>query len=251
MAHKSLGRGLDGILVVAKPPGPTSHDVVALVRRLAAPSGWGMAGRWTRSPRASCRSSSATGRGSWSTTRATARATARPSASGPSSSTDDLEGELAPSRGPAPTRDAVEAALDRLHGADLAAAARVQRDQGRRPAGLCDGPGRRDGRPRRARGHHPRADDAEWDGRTPDRPIAIWTSCSAGDVRPRDRPGPRRDLGSAAYLGALVRGLGAVRARGCRPARRGARGGRRRCRRASSRCSVRSTRAWTPSRTSR
>src|SRR5437763_9652571 len=28
--------GMDGILVVAKPPGPTSHDVVALVRRLAA-----------------------------------------------------------------------------------------------------------------------------------------------------------------------------------------------------------------------
>ena len=36
MARASLGPGLDGILVVAKPAGPTSHDVVALVRRLAA-----------------------------------------------------------------------------------------------------------------------------------------------------------------------------------------------------------------------
>ena len=36
MARASLGPGFDGILVVAKPPGPTSHDVVALVRRLAA-----------------------------------------------------------------------------------------------------------------------------------------------------------------------------------------------------------------------
>ena len=27
---------MDGILIVAKAPGPTSHDVVALVRRLAA-----------------------------------------------------------------------------------------------------------------------------------------------------------------------------------------------------------------------
>ena len=36
MAHKSLGPGLDGILVVDKPVGPTSHDVVGLVRRLAA-----------------------------------------------------------------------------------------------------------------------------------------------------------------------------------------------------------------------
>ena len=35
MARSSLGPGLDGILVVAKPAGPTSHDVVALVRRLA------------------------------------------------------------------------------------------------------------------------------------------------------------------------------------------------------------------------
>ena len=32
MARSSLGPGLDGILVIAKPAGPTSHDVVALVR---------------------------------------------------------------------------------------------------------------------------------------------------------------------------------------------------------------------------
>src|SRR5690349_23451319 len=30
------GTGVDGILVVAKPVGPTSHDVVGLIRRLAA-----------------------------------------------------------------------------------------------------------------------------------------------------------------------------------------------------------------------
>ena len=36
VAHKSLGPGLDGILVVDKPIGPTSHDIVGLVRRLAA-----------------------------------------------------------------------------------------------------------------------------------------------------------------------------------------------------------------------
>ena len=36
VAHKSLGPGLDGILVVDKPVGPTSHDIVGLVRRLAA-----------------------------------------------------------------------------------------------------------------------------------------------------------------------------------------------------------------------
>ena len=36
VAHASLGPGLDGILIVDKPIGPTSHDVVGLVRRLAA-----------------------------------------------------------------------------------------------------------------------------------------------------------------------------------------------------------------------
>ena len=36
MARSSLGPGLDGILIVAKPAGPTSHDIVGLVRRLAA-----------------------------------------------------------------------------------------------------------------------------------------------------------------------------------------------------------------------
>ena len=36
MARGPRGGGLDGILVVSKPTGPTSHDVVALVRRLAA-----------------------------------------------------------------------------------------------------------------------------------------------------------------------------------------------------------------------
>jgi tRNA pseudouridine55 synthase len=35
---------MDGILVVAKPVGPTSHDVVGLVRRLAATSASGTAG---------------------------------------------------------------------------------------------------------------------------------------------------------------------------------------------------------------
>ncbi|HEX7544796.1 MAG TPA: hypothetical protein VF361_08325, partial [Candidatus Limnocylindrales bacterium] len=28
-------RGMDGVLILRKPPGPTSHDVVGLVRRLS------------------------------------------------------------------------------------------------------------------------------------------------------------------------------------------------------------------------
>ncbi len=53
--------------------------------------------------------------------------------------------------GPAPTRDAVEAAAGGFTGDDLAAPAGLQRDQGRRPARVRDGSSRRDGRPRRPR----------------------------------------------------------------------------------------------------
>src|SRR3990170_2100461 len=35
MARQPDHGGLEGVLIVAKPAGPTSHDVVALVRRLA------------------------------------------------------------------------------------------------------------------------------------------------------------------------------------------------------------------------
>ena len=35
-SHARAGSGLEGILVLAKPPGPTSHDMVSLVRRISA-----------------------------------------------------------------------------------------------------------------------------------------------------------------------------------------------------------------------
>ena len=35
MTRGDRSGGLDGVLVVAKPSGPTSHDVVGLVRRLS------------------------------------------------------------------------------------------------------------------------------------------------------------------------------------------------------------------------
>src|SRR6185436_16270432 len=110
MARSSLGPGLDGILVVAKPAGPTSHDVVALVRRLAATRRVGHGG--TLDPFASGVLPVFLGHGTrvveyHSGDRKGYRATV---CFGASSSTDDLEGELVPSSGPAPTRDAVEAA---------------------------------------------------------------------------------------------------------------------------------------------
>ena len=117
MAHNSLGPGLDGILVIAKPAGPTSHDVVALVRRLAATKRVGHGG--TLDPFASGVLPVFLGHGTrvveyHSGDRKGYRATV---CFGASSSTDDLEGELVPSTGPAPTREAVEAALPGFTGA--------------------------------------------------------------------------------------------------------------------------------------
>ena len=45
---RRVDAGLDGILVVDKPVGPTSHDIVALVRRLAGTKRIGHGGSFRR-----------------------------------------------------------------------------------------------------------------------------------------------------------------------------------------------------------
>src|SRR3954464_11250543 len=114
MARSSPGRGLDGIVVVAKPAGPTSHDVVALVRRLAATKRVGHGG--TLDPFASGVLPLFLGHATRVVEyhlgdRKAYRATV---CFGASSTTDDLEGELTPAGGPAPDRATVEAALPGL-----------------------------------------------------------------------------------------------------------------------------------------
>jgi len=111
VARQSLGPGLDGILVVAKPAGPTSHDVVALVRRLAATKRVGHGG--TLDPFASGVLPLFLGHATRVVEyhlgdRKAYRATV---CFGASSTTDDPEGELTPATGPVPDRDAVEAAI--------------------------------------------------------------------------------------------------------------------------------------------
>ena len=119
MARSSLGPGLDGILVVDKPVGPTSHDIVGLVRRLAATKRVGHGG--TLDPFASGVLPVFLGRGTrvvefHLADRKAYRATV---CFGASSTTDDLEGEMTPADGPAPSREAVEAALPAFMGAIL------------------------------------------------------------------------------------------------------------------------------------
>ena len=102
---------MDGILIVDKPAGPTSHDIVALIRRLAATKRVGHGG--TLDPFASGVLPVFLGRA----TRMVEYQLGDPKSYraticfGASSTTDDLDGELSPVDGPTLDRAAVEAAL--------------------------------------------------------------------------------------------------------------------------------------------
>jgi tRNA pseudouridine55 synthase len=198
--------GLDGILVVDKPVGPTSHDVVALVRRLAGTKRIGHGG--TLDPFASGVLPLYLGLGTRVVefhlgARKAYRATV---CFGASSTTDDLEGELTRTDGPAPTREAVEAALAGFLGThlQLPPAFSARKVGGRRAYALARA-GHAPDLPAREATFHLLALE-RWDETDPEQPLAvIGVTCSAGTyVRAL-----ARDLGlavsSGAYLAALRR----------------------------------------------
>lgn len=206
MARSSLGPGLDGILVVAKPAGPTSHDVVGLIRRLAATRRVGHGG--TLDPFATGVLPVFLGHGTRMVEyhlgdRKAYRATV---CFGASSSTDDLEGELTPADGPAPGRDAVLEAMRGLTGtiSQRPPAFSAIKVAGRRAYAMA-----RAGEtvvldPREVTIHELTL--LSWDDADPDRPVAVIdVACSAGTyVRALARD-LGEAVGSAAYLGALAR----------------------------------------------
>jgi tRNA pseudouridine55 synthase len=197
---------MHGVLVVAKPTGPTSHDVVALVRRLAATRRIGHGG--TLDPFASGVLPLFLG----GATRlveyhlADDKAYRATICFGATSTTDDLDGELTPAEAPAPDRDTVSAALAGFLGPQLQQPPVYSAVQvgGRRAYAMA--------RAGEAVDLPPRSVDIgaldllEWDGTDPARPIAIVdVRCSAGTyVRAIARDLGAR-LGCGAYLGALVR----------------------------------------------
>jgi tRNA pseudouridine55 synthase len=206
VARSSLGPGLDGILVVDKPIGPTSHDVVGLVRRLAATKRVGHGG--TLDPFASGVLPVFLGRATrvvefHLSDRKAYRATI---CFGASSTTDDLEGELTPTDGPAPSRGAVEEALPAFLGtiSQRPPAYSAIKVGGRRAYAVARAGGTVELREREV------TIDAlmlvSWDETDPARPIAVVdVVCSAGTyVRALARDLGDR-VGSAAYLGALRR----------------------------------------------
>jgi tRNA pseudouridine55 synthase len=197
--------GPSGVLVVAKPAGPTSHDVVALVRRLAGTRRIGHGG--TLDPFASGVLPLFLGRatrlaeyhlGQDKRYRATV-------CFGATSTTDDLEGDLEPV--PAKVdRSAVAAALAGSIGTfeQRPPAYSAVKIGGRRAYAMARAGLKPEPRPRTVTIRQ--LELVEWDDTDPERPVAILElTCSAGTyVRAL-----ARDLGAAvgsgAYLGALVR----------------------------------------------
>jgi tRNA pseudouridine55 synthase len=197
---------MDGVLVVAKPIGPTSHDVVGLVRRLSQTKRVGHGG--TLDPFASGVLPVFLGKATRLVEyhlgdRKRYRATI---CFGASSTTDDLEGALTPVAGAPPSRDAVERALAGFlgeieHRPPAFSAIKVA---GRRAYAMARSGETVELPPRRV------TIDAlellEWDDTTAGEPVAVVdVACSAGTyVRSLARD-LGEAVGSAAYLGALVR----------------------------------------------
>jgi tRNA pseudouridine55 synthase len=197
---------MHGVLVVAKPAGPTSHDVVALVRRLAATRRIGHGG--TLDPFASGVLPLFLG----GATRlveyhlADDKAYRATVCLGASSSTDDLDGELRPLGGPPPDRARFEAALTAFLGRQeqrppVYSAVQVG---GRRAYAMARA-GETVDLPSRSV-EIKALDVLGWNEDDPQRPIAIVdVRCSAGTyVRALARDLGVR-LGCGAYLGGLVR----------------------------------------------
>jgi tRNA pseudouridine55 synthase len=200
------GGGLDGVLVVAKPSGPTSHDVVGLVRRLSSTRRVGHGG--TLDPFAAGVLPVFLGRatrlveyhlGATKRYRATVCFGAR-------STTDDIDGERTPVEGPPLTREAVVTGLAGLVGPIRQVPPDYSAVQvaGRRAYQLARAGEAVELPPREVTIHA--LDLVDWDGEDPARPIAVVDiTCSAGTyVRALARDLGER-LGSGAYLGALIR----------------------------------------------
>ena len=197
---------MDGILVVAKDPGFTSHDVVALVRRLTATRRAGHGG--TLDPFAAGVLPIFLGLGTRTVEyhMADDKAYRATICFGATSETDDRDGELVPGSGPVPTRDGVEAALATFRGRILQrppdySALKVG---GRRAYQLARQGTPADLPPRAVT--IKRLDLVEWDASDPERPTAaLEIECGAGTyIRALARDLGER-LGCGAYLGALTR----------------------------------------------
>jgi tRNA pseudouridine55 synthase len=196
----------DGVLVVDKPMGPTSHDVVALVRPHTGVRRVGHGG--TLDPFARGVLPLFIGRATRMVEYLLAddkayRATV---VFGATSTTDDLDGELQPVGGPTLERSSVEAALAGFRGT----IEQVPPDHsavhvgGRRAYELARSGDKPELRPRTVTIEH--LELVSWDAADPARPVAVLdVRCSAGTYIRAIARDLGASLGSGAYLAALTR----------------------------------------------
>lgn len=206
MSPRDRSGGLDGVLVVAKPSGPTSHDVVGLVRRLSSTRRVGHGG--TLDPFAAGVLPVFLGKA----TRLAEYHLGMPKryratfCFGETSSTDDIDGAREPVDGPPVAREALEAALARFLGPQLQVPPQYSAVQveGRRAYQMARRGMEVELAPRDIT--ITRADLLEWDASDPARPIAVVDiACSAGTYIRALARDLGASLGSGAFLGALVR----------------------------------------------
>ena len=206
MARRTDATGLDGVLVLAKPPGPTSHDAVALARRLTGTRRIGHGG--TLDPFAAGVLPLFLGGATrlveyHLADRKGYRATI---CFGASSTTDDLDGELTPVGGPQLSAAGVEAALASFRGEIRQRPPAFSAIQvgGRRAYAMA-----REGAPAELAERTVTIHALElvaWNSDDPERPIAVVdVECSAGTYVRAIARDLGAALGSGAYLGALVR----------------------------------------------
>jgi tRNA pseudouridine55 synthase len=200
------GPSIDGILVVSKPAGPTSHDIVALVRRLTGVRRVGHGG--TLDPFAIGVLPVFMGRATRMVEYHLADEKAYRAAVvfGARSSTDDIDGDMTPGASVPPTRDGVEQALEGFRGE----IEQVPPDHsavhvgGKRAYEVARGGEKPELTARRVTIHG--LELSSWDASDGERPVAeLEVRCSAGTyVRSLARD-LGESLGCGAYLGALTR----------------------------------------------
>jgi tRNA pseudouridine55 synthase len=125
---------------------------------------------------------------------------------GASSTTDDIEGEMTPAAGPAPTRAAVETALPGLTGpiSQRPPAYSAIKVGGRRAYAMARAGETVELASRDVTIHS--LELVSWDDTDPERPIAVLdVTCSAGTYIRALARDLGESLGNAAYLGALTR----------------------------------------------
>jgi tRNA pseudouridine55 synthase len=201
-----LASAIDGVIVVAKEPGPTSHDVVGLVRRLSGVKRVGHGG--TLDPFAAGVLPVFLGHATrlveyHTTDEKEYRALI---AFGARSTTDDIDGELTATQASPPSRETVEQALDQFRGqiAQVPPDYSAVRVAGRHAYELARHGRKPELRPRMVT--ISRLELVDWDDSAAERPTAtIELRCSAGTyVRALARD-LGESLGTGAYLAALTR----------------------------------------------